>query len=46
VTALIIVIVAIILGFLVIKLVFGIIKFVLIAAIVIGAIAFIAKRFR
>jgi len=45
VSAVVVLIIAIILGFIVLKVVFGIIKFVLIAAIVIGALAFIAKKF-
>ena len=44
-SAVVVLIIAIILGFVVLKVVFGIIKFVLIAAIVIGALAFIAKKF-
>ena len=44
-SAVVVLIIAIILGFIVLKVVFGIIKFVLIAAIVIGALAFIAKKF-
>jgi hypothetical protein len=44
-SALIVVIVAVVLGFLVLKLVFGVIKFVLIAAIVIGALAWLGKKF-
>ena len=45
-TALIVLIVAIVLGFLVLKLVFGLIKFVLIAAIVIAALAWLSRKFR
>ncbi len=45
-TALVVVVVAILLGFLVLKLVFGVIKFVLLAAIVIGALAWLGKKFR
>ncbi|HET8534579.1 MAG TPA: hypothetical protein VFL74_03420 [Sphingomicrobium sp.] len=44
-SAVVVLIVAVILGFIVLKLVFGIIKFVLIAVIVIGALAFIARKF-
>ena len=44
-TSIIVIIIALVLGFLVLKLVFGIIKFVLIAAIVIGALAFIGRKF-
>ena len=44
-SAVVVLIVAVVLGFIVLKLVFGIIKFVLIAAIVIGALAFIGRKF-
>ena len=44
-SAIVVLILAVVLGFIVLKLVFGIIKFVLIAAIVIGALAFIARKF-
>ena len=43
--AIVVLIIAVILGVLVLKLVFGIIKFVIIAAIVIGALAYIGRKF-
>ena len=41
-----VIVIALILAFFVFKLVFGVLKFVLIAAIVIAAIGFVAKRLR
>jgi hypothetical protein len=46
VSAVIVLIIAIILGFVVLKFVFGIIKFVLIAVIILAAIGWIAKKVR
>ena len=45
-SAVIVLIIAIILGFVVLKLVFGILKFVLIAVIILAAIGWIAKKVR
>ena len=45
-SAIVVLIIAIVLGVLVLKLVFGILKFVLVAVIVLAAVGWIAKKLR